>query len=60
MRQHLSLGRMSSASATATTGTNEKVVASEDELGQKWDRCIADTVLKTGILFNAHHWDFMF
>ena len=23
-------------------------VASEDELGEKWDRCVADTILKTG------------
>lgn len=23
-------------------------VASEDEVGEKWDRCIADTLLKTG------------
>lgn len=23
-------------------------VASEDELGQKWDRCLADALVKTG------------
>lgn len=23
-------------------------VASEDELGQKWDRCLADAIVKTG------------
>ena len=25
-------------------------VASEDEPGQKWDRCVADTILKTGMV----------
>ena len=25
-----------------------EAVASEEELGQKWDRCIADAILKTG------------
>ena len=27
--------------------TNNKV-PSEEELGEKWDRCVADTILKTG------------
>ena len=25
-------------------------VRSEDELGRKWDRCIADSIVKTGLL----------
>ena len=29
-------------------GGGEEVVRSEDELGIKWDRCVADTVIKTG------------
>ena len=28
--------------------TGSKAVPSEDELGEKWDRCIADSILKTG------------
>ena len=27
---------------------SRNTVASEDELGEKWDRCVADTILKTG------------
>ena len=27
---------------------SSSTVASEDELGEKWDRCVADTILKTG------------
>ena len=27
---------------------SRSTVASEDELGEKWDRCVADTILKTG------------
>ena len=30
--------------------------ASEDEPGEKWDRCIADTILKTGE-FDFVHFD---
>lgn len=45
-------------SSASPIGTSEKIVASEDELGQKWDRCIADTLLKTGIPFSAHQWVF--
>ena len=26
----------------------DQKVASEDDLGQKWDRCVADVILKTG------------
>lgn len=29
--------------------------ASEDEPGLKWDRCIADTILKTGAQFNCQY-----
>ena len=29
-------------------GAGEGVVRSEDELGVKWDRCVADTIIKTG------------
>jgi hypothetical protein len=32
--------------------TAAQKIASEDELGQKWDRCIADSILKTGISLN--------
>ena len=32
------------------SGSGSKSVPSEDELGEKWDRCIADTILKTGEL----------
>jgi inner membrane organizing system protein 1 len=32
----------------ATMSEKEKNVRSEDELGKKWDRCIADTIVKTG------------
>ncbi|KAL5492036.1 hypothetical protein EMCRGX_G017425 [Ephydatia muelleri] len=28
-------------------------VASEDELGQKWDRCLADAIVKTGAGFGV-------
>ena len=30
------------------TENSSSKVASEDELGEKWDRCVADTILKTG------------
>ena len=33
---------------TADMAESDRDVASEDELGEKWDRCIADTILKTG------------
>ena len=33
---------------TMSAGATPKKIASENELGQKWDRCIADTILKTG------------
>ena len=33
---------------------SSKSVRSEDELGEKWDRCIADSILKTGILMNRY------
>ena len=26
-------------------------VRSEDELGLKWDRCVADTIIKTGMTY---------
>ena len=29
---------------------SQAAVASEDELGVKWDRCVADAVIKTGVL----------
>lgn len=29
-------------------GSEEEAVRSEDELGMKWDRCVADTIIKTG------------
>ena len=28
--------------------SGSKSVRSEDELGEKWDRCIADSIVKTG------------
>ena len=31
------------------TENSSSKVASEDELGEKWDRCVADTILKTGM-----------
>jgi len=34
----------------ADMAESDRGVASEDELGEKWDRCIADTILKTGKL----------
>lgn len=34
-------------SMMSTTAASK--VASEDEPGEKWDRCIADTVIKTGM-----------
>ena len=30
---------------------SERKVASEDEPGEKWDRCIADAIIKTGMCF---------
>ena len=30
------------------TKMSGRVAASEDELGAKWDRCLADTLVKTG------------
>ena len=33
--------------ATGPSGEG-KEVRSEDELGVKWDRCVADTIIKTG------------
>lgn len=33
--------------ATGSSGEG-KEVRSEDELGVKWDRCVADTIIKTG------------
>ena len=35
---------------TMSAGDSSKSVRSEDELGEKWDRCIADSILKTGKL----------
>lgn len=32
------------------SASGSKAVRSEDELGEKWDRCIADSILKTGKL----------
>ena len=34
--------------------TGSKAVPSEDELGEKWDRCIADSILKTGETNMSH------
>ncbi len=28
---------------------SERKIASEDEPGEKWDRCIADAIVKTGV-----------
>ena len=36
------------ASGMMSAGGSSKSVRSEDELGEKWDRCIADSILKTG------------
>ena len=35
-----------------SASSSSKSVRSEDELGEKWDRCIADSILKTGELMN--------
>ena len=35
---------------------NERKVASEDEPGEKWDRCIADAIVKTGVIY-TDSWD---
>lgn len=37
-----------SMSVGASSSTIAKV-ASEDEVGQKWDRCFSDMILKTGL-----------
>ena len=31
----------------------ETMVRSEDELGIKWDRCVADTIIKTGLMWGS-------
>ena len=39
---------MSSEEVKSEGGGGGERVRSEDELGVKWDRCVADTVIKTG------------
>ena len=34
-------------------GGGGEVVRSEDELGVKWDRCVADAIIKTGIYISG-------
>ena len=39
---------MSGDEVKSGDGGGEERMRSEDELGLKWDRCVADTIIKTG------------
>lgn len=43
----LDLCTLQMSSAASSRGEGERV-RSEDELGVKWDRCVADAIIKTG------------
>ena len=34
-------------------------VASEDEPGLKWDRCVADMIVKTGTVYPTQYYNFL-
>ena len=44
---------MSSDVSRGEDVSGETMVRSEDELGIKWDRCVADTIIKTGLMWGS-------